>query len=158
MKNRKLRKFIVEVMDNLTIDELFDELRNGLIRGDWTNEDLKDVDLKTIDIQELIKEAKIAYDDGIHNLFCAVLLETVKDYCGETSKTIRRSVSGRYFDKPTILKDLRSDWLVSVTNGLSLTVADQLEANGARIKANLQNMVIDFDIIKVHTYDKPEFR
>ena len=153
MINKKLVKFAKETMDTLTVDELFDALKNGLIRGDWTEDELRDIHLESIDVEELIKEATMMYNDCIHNLFCAVLLQAVKDYFGETSKTTRRTMNSKYFHKPTILKALRDDWLVSVTDGLSLTVADQLETNGAQIKMNIKHMVEDYELIKVNQYD-----
>ena len=94
----------------------------------------------------------------IRNLYCAVLLEAVKDYCGEISQTTLTSLPKYYFNKDNILSDLRSEYMVAATDGMSLTVADALVRRGAQIKENLQSMIEDFQLVKVETYGKPEYR
>ena len=60
------------------------------------------------------------------NLGAAVLLQAVKDYFNET--TVRQEI---------IIKDLKSDWLDFLTNGMSTVVAEQLILNPEQIKNRL---------------------
>ena len=94
----------------------------------------------------------------IRNLMCAVLLQAVKDYTGETALCNQTNLPKYYFDKDTILSDLKKEKMVALTGGMSLTVAHQLETNELQIKENLQNIVEDFQLIKVDKYDKPQYR
>jgi hypothetical protein len=68
-------------------------------------------------------------DRGFRQLACAITYQAVKDYCGAT-------VHGRR----AILKDLRSSWMDFITNGTSLTVADELEKHPTEIEARMRKM------------------
>lgn len=65
-------------------------------------------------------------EHAVRNLAAAVVLRAVKDY----------------FERPTrqkeILKDLRSDWMDTLTNGTSVNVAEQLEKRPAEIVKRMQ--------------------
>lgn len=92
------------------------------------------------------------------NLMCAVLLEAAKDYCGEAALTNQQHLPRYIFDKDTIIEDLKSERMRALTDGMSVTVADVLLEHGGKVKANLQEMVEDFQLIKVDNYDKPQYR
>ena len=66
-------------------------------------------------------------NSGIQNLVSAIMLQAVKDYCKETDE-----------GKARILVELRSEWMVAITDGSSKIVADQLEKNCTDITARLQ--------------------
>lgn len=96
--------------------------------------------------KEIIAASIKQYDPAhIRNLMCAVLLAAAEDYCEETSITTRRVLPNYFFNKSTIQKDLRSPRLVTLTEGMSITVADQLKANSAKIKQNLKDVLYNAD-------------
>lgn len=64
---------------------------------------------------------------SIRQLAAATILQAAKDYFDGTDK-----------QRAAILKDLRSAWMDTFTNGVSLVVATQLENNPDEIKARLQ--------------------
>lgn len=66
-------------------------------------------------------------NSGIQNLVSAIMLQAVKDYCKETDN-----------GKARILVELRSKWMVTITDGASMIVADQLEKNCADITERLK--------------------
>lgn len=80
----------------------------------------------------------------IRNLMCAVLFRAVEDYCGECSETDKRIMSPSFFDRDVIISDLKSPRLVALTDGMSLTVASQLEHNAFDIKNRLRTMTTDY--------------
>lgn len=92
------------------------------------------------------------------NLMCAVLFTAAQDYVGETSDTNKSNLPKYIFDKATILRDLKHPRMVSLSNGMSLTVARALKENPEGIKENLQSIVDDYNLVKVDTYDQPKFR
>ena len=93
-----------------------------------------------------------------YQLMCKVLDEAVVDYVDETPIGIKKSMPGYLFNKTVIMKDLTGPRLVAHTNGMSITVAMHLKENEATIKKNIQSRDKDFDVVKVGTYGKPEFR
>lgn len=66
------------------------------------------------------------------NLACAITLQAVKDYLKEGKTDAKRQA---------ILKELRSPYMQLITDGTSVTVAEQLEKNPKEIAERLQ--VID---------------
>lgn len=111
--------------------------------------------LKNVPAVNLPVQAK---KDFTRNLMCMVLLRAVEDYVGEFSDTTKITLPAYYFDKATILRDLRSSRMVSLTDGLSLTVANALLSNPDQIKENLQNITETYDVAKVGIYDTPQYR
>lgn len=96
--------------------------------------------------KEIIAESITQYDPAhIRNLMCAVLLAAVEDYCEETSITTRQALPNYLFNKSTIQKDLHNPRLVTLTEGMSITVADQLKANPVKIKQNLKDVLYNAD-------------
>lgn len=66
------------------------------------------------------------------NLGAAIALQAAKDYCRpQTTEAMRKA----------ILKDLRSNHLNGLSDGLSLVVADELEKNREEISKRL-NIVL----------------
>ena len=65
-------------------------------------------------------------DANIRQLACAILMQAVRDYF--------RSSAAK---KAIILADLRSDYMDTITKGLSLTVAEQLELHPEEIRERL---------------------
>lgn len=66
-------------------------------------------------------------DANIRNLACAITMQAVRDYFKTTQK-----------GKNKILKDLRSEYMDFITNGTSVTVADQLELHPNEIRERLR--------------------
>ena len=66
-------------------------------------------------------------DHAIRQLACAVTLQAVQDYFNSASEK-----------KQLILKDLRSSWMNSFTNGTSIVVAEQLEKHPEEIRERLR--------------------
>ena len=62
-----------------------------------------------------------------YDIFMAVTLRAVKDYCKSKDKARKKA----------ILKDLRSNYLSDRTNGWSVTAADELEAHPKEIRKRL---------------------
>ena len=92
----------------------------------------------------------------IKSLFCAVLLRAVQDYCGDISETTRGSLPDYYFDRDIIMKDLESDRLFALTDGMSLTVANALKNNENLIKDKLGSIIEDYELIRKVSYGKPD--
>lgn len=64
---------------------------------------------------------------SIRNLAAAVMLQAVKDF-----------VQGSAKKQSAILKDLRSNWMDFLTDGMSIVVAEQLEKNPDEIKQRMK--------------------
>ena len=62
----------------------------------------------------------------IRSLAAAVMMQAVNDYFKYPN------------EQKLILHDLRSEWMQYLSNGISLTVAEQLEKNPKRIRARLR--------------------
>lgn len=65
-------------------------------------------------------------DANIRQLACAILMQAVRDYFRSSTEK-----------KAVILADLRSDYMDTITKGLSLTVAEQLELHPEEIRDRL---------------------
>lgn len=63
------------------------------------------------------------------NLGCAIVLQAAKDFCDPVTNTAMRR---------KILKDLRSGHLIMLSDGISLSVADELEKNPKEIAIRLK--------------------
>lgn len=115
-----------------------------------------------IDVKIMREEFKKIPEDTkqklIRNLACAICLEAAKDYVGEVSSTTRDSLPAYFFHKPTIIKDLKDSRMVSVSDGMSLTVADMLQTNAEQIKNNLKTLVEDYDIIRIGMHESAQYR
>jgi hypothetical protein len=68
-------------------------------------------------------------DFQARELACAITMQAVRDYFakGATAKK-----------KRLILHELRSKWMEAITDGLSITVAEQLEKNPKEIRARIR--------------------
>ena len=62
------------------------------------------------------------------NLGCAIVLRAVKDYCKPKISNAK---------KGAIMKDLKSDYLIQLSDGLSLTVAEELKKHPKEIAKRL---------------------
>lgn len=71
-------------------------------------------------------------DNQARELACAITMQAVRDYFA-TGVTVKKQCA--------ILKDLRSKWMDFITNGLSITVAKQLEENPDEIRERLRRDV-----------------
>ena len=69
--------------------------------------------------------------DPYKNLGCGVANELVKWFCEKRTTKER---------KQTILKDLRSDFMVAFSDGRSLEAAEQLEKNPEEVAARLKKL------------------
>ena len=66
-------------------------------------------------------------EHAIRSLAAATILQAVKDYFRGNPKS-----------RQQILKDLRSNWMDSFTNGMSVIVADKLERNPEEIARRMK--------------------
>ena len=66
-------------------------------------------------------------DRNIRELACAIIMQAVRDYF--RSSTAKKAV---------IIKDLRSDYMDTITEGLSVVVAEQLEKHPEEIRERMQ--------------------
>ena len=90
----------------------------------------------TAEMRSFYIKEELKMPEAIRNLGAAVLLQATKDYVAGSEKTQR-----------AILKDLRSPWLILLTDGMSETVARKLENNAEEISKRL-NMTIPKDCLK----------
>lgn len=67
-------------------------------------------------------------DTQARELACAITMQAVRDYFAPKATEKKRK---------EILKDLCSKWMDFITNGLSITVAKQLETNPDEIRERL---------------------
>ena len=91
-------------------------------------------------------------------LMCAVLSEAVEDYVGTTPQAIKKVMPKYLFKKSVIMQDLNNPKMVALSDGLSLTVAMQLKNNLKQVENNLASMTREYNVIKVDTYDTPQYR
>lgn len=68
-------------------------------------------------------------DRCIRNLASAVLLQAAKDYCDLGTNEKRKRV---------IIKDLNSQWMLFLTDGMSENVAQELQYNEKEISVRLK--------------------
>lgn len=66
------------------------------------------------------------------NLACAITMQAVRDYFAPNATDKKRR---------EILKDLRSQWMDFITDGLSITIANQLEKNPDEIRERVRREV-----------------
>lgn len=92
------------------------------------------------------------------NLMCAVLNEAIEDYVGKTPLSIKKVMPAYLFNKSTIIKDLKDQRMLSLTDGMSATVADNLKSNAKQISQNVEKLSKEYAIVKVDTYDSPKFQ
>lgn len=118
--------------------------------------------MKEINVQTMRDECKklpIETQSALfRQLMCAVLNEAVEDYVGNTPLLIKNSMPKYFFNPATIMKDLHSPRMITLSDGMSQTVAMQLKNNPEQIKENLAKLAKEYNIIKVDTYDTPRYR
>ena len=68
-------------------------------------------------------------DTQARELACAITMQAVRDYFAPNVTEEKQK---------KILKELRSKWMDFITNGLSITVAKQLEENPDEIRERLR--------------------
>ena len=118
---------------------------------------MKEFDIKAIreEAKRIPQEAKDAFT---RNLMCAVLYRAVEDYVNGCSKRVVATLPRYYFDKATIIKDLKDERTVTLSDGMSLTVAHALKTNPEKIKINLAAIADEYSLARVDKYDKPVYK
>lgn len=116
---------------------------------------MKNVKEMRIKCRELPAETQSAL---FRQLMCAVLSEAVEDYVGTTPQAIKKVMPKYLFKKSVIMQDLNNPKMIALSDGLSLTVAMQLKNNLKQVESNLASMDGECNIIKVETYDTPQYR
>lgn len=115
-----------------------------------------------ISVKEMRKECKKLPQETqaglFKNLMCAVLNEALEDYVGKTPLSVKKVMPAYLFNKSTIIKDLKSPRMVALTDGMSITVADNLKSNAKQIAQNIEKLSKEYAIVKVDTYDSPKFQ
>lgn len=118
--------------------------------------------MKEINVQTMRDECKklpIETQSALfRQLMCAVLNEAVEDYVGNTPLLIKKSMPKYFFNPATIMKDLQSSRMVTLSDGMSQTVVMHLKNNPEQIKENLTKLAKEYNIIKVDTYETPQYR
>ena len=75
-------------------------------------------------------------DMSVRNLAAAIIMQAVRDYCAKKATDKK---------KAAILKDLRSERMDFITNGMSVVAAEQLELHpkeiAERLRRNSDDMV-----------------
>lgn len=80
-------------------------------------------------------------DKNYKNLVAAIMLQAVKDYFVKRKYDTEKKTEAMFIKKrKMILKDLRSDYMDTLSNGTSLIVAEQLEKHPKEIRARLLKM------------------
>lgn len=74
-------------------------------------------------------------EQNIRNLASAVLLQAAKDYC-----------AGDDSQRKVIVKELHSEWMQELTQGISIVVAEQLEKNWEEIAPRLKWEIADMEV------------
>lgn len=78
-------------------------------------------------------------DQNIRNLACAIILQAVRDYFTKTVYKTEKKTEAMFDRKrKKILKDLRSSYMDTLSNGTSVVVAEQLEKHPEDIAARLR--------------------
>ena len=81
-------------------------------------------------------------ENGARNLGAGIIIQMLKDYFKKgTSKDTAQDVD-KYCDKKTIKKQLESEWLYQLTDGLNLTVLNALNNNEKFVEANMKHVNI----------------
>lgn len=70
-------------------------------------------------------------DFAIRELACSVVMQAVRDYVSKNATRRKRQA---------ILDDLRSEWMIFLSNGTSLLVAEKLEKEPEIIAERLNRM------------------
>jgi hypothetical protein len=113
-------------------------------------------------IEKMRQEAKSipteTYHANFNQLMCAVVHEAMVDYVGLTTPSDKQGLPAYLFNKPIIMKDLLKQDMVSLSNGASVMAAKALKDNAKQVKKNIQNMHKYYELIKVETYDTPQYR
>lgn len=73
----------------------------------------------------------------IHNIGVSICLRAVRDYCNPDIQD-RRRFKTKSGEKKSILADLKGRWMIELTDGLSETIAKELETNEDAIKERLK--------------------
>ena len=115
-----------------------------------------------INVKEMRKECKKLPQETqaglFRNLMCAVLNEAVEDYVGKTPLGVKKVMPKYFFNKSTIIKDLKDQRMVALTDGMSVTVACNLQSNSKQIAENIEKLSKEYAIVKVDTYDAPKYQ
>lgn len=118
--------------------------------------------MKEINVQVMRDECKklpIEIQSALfRQLMCAVLNEAVEDYVGNTPLLIKKTMPKYFFNSATIMKDLHSPRMVVLSDGMSQTVAMRLKNDTEQIKDNLAKLAKEYDVVRVGTYDTPQYR
>lgn len=118
--------------------------------------------MKNITVKEMrakCKQLPIETQSALfRQLMCAVLNEAVEDYVGTTPQAIKKSMPKYLFKKSVIMQDLNNPKIVALSDGMSQTVAMQLQNNLKQVEKNLASIAREYNIVKVETYDTPQYR
>lgn len=78
-------------------------------------------------------------DANLRNLACAIILQAAKDYFTKEEYLTEEKTETMFIRKrKAILKDLRSSYMDTLSNGTSIIVAEQLELHPEEIAARLR--------------------
>lgn len=79
-------------------------------------------------------------ENAANNLGAAIIIQMLKDYFRKPSKRDKDSGSEMYCNKDIIKRQLGSEWLFQLTDGLNLAVLNALNNNEEFIKENVEKM------------------
>jgi hypothetical protein len=86
----------------------------------------------------------ICRDDAVKQLGCEIVIQMLKDYFHKPTKMeIKTGIAKQYMNKAVIKKQLKSDYLYSLTDGLNLTVLRVLNEDEEKIAKYLKKVIKD---------------
>ena len=97
-------------------------------------------------------------EERIYQLVCQIINEAATDYVGESTPTDRQGIPSYICDQSTIIEDLRNQPIMAYSKGMNEMVIHMLLNNPEQVKNNIHNMSYGCEVVKVETYDKPQFR
>jgi hypothetical protein len=82
----------------------------------------------------------IINENAANNLGAAIIIQMLKDYFRELSKRDYDSGIAMYCNKDIIKRQLGSEWLFQLTDGLNLAVLNALNNNEEFVEDNVKKM------------------
>jgi hypothetical protein len=88
--------------------------------------------------------AHVIADNAVKNLGSAIILQMLKDYFHEMTDREKESKAlCKIYDKKTIKRLMKSDYLYAMTDGLNITVLRKLKENENAVKEHMKLLAKD---------------
>ena len=96
--------------------------------------------------------------ERIYQLACQVIHDAMIDYVGLTTESDKHGLPKYLFKKSVIMQDLKNQDIMALSNGANEMAAAMLLENPEQVKQNLRQMAYEVKVVKVETYDTPQYR